>query len=181
MIVERAPGAAPDVDAEDAAAVRPHLKRRAWVSVDTAALAHNLRVVAALAGPAARVAAVVKADAYGHGLLPAAHAFLAAGAAMLCVATVDEVLLVRAAGVTAPILLLYPPPVAAVEELVSLDVTIPVSDEDGAWELAARLRELPMPAGGPWRVASSHAPSSSETGMVTSSETSSSTAATGGG
>ena len=123
------------VDAEDAAAVRPHVLRRAWVSVDTAALAHNLRVLAALAGPAARVAAVVKADAYGHGLVPAARAFLGAGAAMLCVATVDEVLALRAAGIEAPVMLLYPPPVAALSDLVALGVTIPVSSEEGAHEL----------------------------------------------
>jgi alanine racemase len=129
-------------DAEDAAAVRPHVKRRAWVAVDTAALAHNLGVLVGLAGPTARVVAVIKADAYGHGLVPAARAFLGAGAAMLAVATVDEVLLLRGAGIRAPVLLLYPPPVAAVEELVALDVAIPVSAEDGGHELAGRLRAL---------------------------------------
>ncbi|MFN8622257.1 MAG: alanine racemase [Chloroflexota bacterium] len=140
---EPATGAGPEalhaVDAEDAAALRPHVLRRAWMSVDTAALAHNLLVLAGLAGPGARVAAVIKADAYGHGLVPAARTFLAAGAAMVCVATVDEVLALRAAGITAPILLLYPPPIAAVDALVAAGVTIPVSSEEGGRELAAEL------------------------------------------
>ncbi|MCC6831515.1 MAG: alanine racemase, partial [Thermoleophilia bacterium] len=132
----------PVSDAEDAAAVRPHVKRRAWVSVDTTALAHNLGVLKTVAGPSARVIAVIKADAYGHGLVPAARAFLGAGAAMLAVATVDEVLLLRGAGIRAPVLLLSPPPIAAVEELVAFDVVIPVSADDGGRELAARLRAL---------------------------------------
>ena len=54
---------------------------------------------------------MIKADAYGHGLVPAAHAFLGAGAAMLCVATVDEVLVLRAAGITAP----HPAPLPAAD------------------------------------------------------------------
>lgn len=132
----------PERDAQDAAAVRPHLSRRAWVAVDTAALAHNLRVLAGLAGRGARTVAVIKADAYGHGLVPAARVFLGAGASMLAVATVDEVLQLRGAGIEAPVLLLYPPPIAAIEELIALDVAIPVSAEDGAAELAGRLREL---------------------------------------
>ena len=123
------------VDAEDAASVRPHVLRRAWLAVDTAALADNLRVLAALAGPAALVAAVVKADAYGHGLIPAARAFVGAGAAMLCVATVDEALALRAAAIEAPVMLLYPPPVAALADLVALGVTIAVYAEEGAREL----------------------------------------------
>jgi len=123
------------IDARDAAAIRPHVLRRAWIAVDTAALAHNVRVLAGLAGPAARVAAVVKADAYGHGLVPAARAFLAGGAAMLCVATVDEALELRVAGIDAPVLLLYPAPRAALPDLVALGITIPVSSEEGAREL----------------------------------------------
>jgi alanine racemase len=139
-----APGGDPPLesDAQDAAAVRPQLSRRAWVSVDTAALAHNLRVLAGLAGRGAKTVAVIKADAYGHGLVPAARVFLGAGASMLAVATVDEVLQLRGAGIRAPVVLLYPPPVAAIEELVARDVVIPVSAEDGAAELAGRLREL---------------------------------------
>lgn len=137
------------VDAEDAAAVRPHVLRRAWLAVDTDALAHNVRVMAALAGPGARVAAVVKADAYGHGLVPVARVFAAAGAAMLCVATVDEVLTLRAAGIDTPVLLLYPPPVDAIADLVAAGVTIPVASEEGLQELLALARRRRSGPGGP--------------------------------
>src|SRR5262249_62223098 len=52
----------------------------------------------------AEVMAVVKADGYGHGLLPAARAALAGGATWLGTAIIDEALLLRAGGIQVPIL-----------------------------------------------------------------------------
>ena len=46
----------------------------AWVEIDREALAHNLRQVRAFVAPEVRLLAVVKADAYGHGAVPDAHA-----------------------------------------------------------------------------------------------------------
>ncbi len=70
--------------------------------VDVDAVAEN---AAALADRARRpVMAVVKADAYGHGLLPCARAALAGGASWLGVAQLDEAFALRAAGVSAPLL-----------------------------------------------------------------------------
>jgi alanine racemase len=72
-------------------------------TIDTAALRHNLGVVRARA-PQARVMAVVKANAYGHGLVAVAQALAAADA--FAVARVDEGLSLRAAGIAQPIVLL---------------------------------------------------------------------------
>jgi len=72
-------------------------------SIDTSALRHNLGVVRANA-PGARVMAVIKANAYGHGLVPVAAALAEADA--FAVARVDEGLLLRAAGITKTIVLL---------------------------------------------------------------------------
>ncbi len=59
---------------------------------------------------------VVKADAYGHGMLPVARALAEAGADGFCVATFDEAVELRSAGIEAPILVLYPiPPALAAE------------------------------------------------------------------
>ncbi|MEA2520157.1 MAG: alanine racemase [Chloroflexota bacterium] len=59
---------------------------------------------------------VVKADAYGHGMVPVARILADAGADVLCVATLDEALALDDAGVPTPILVLYPvPPDGAVE------------------------------------------------------------------
>ena len=71
--------------------------------VDLDAVVHNVGVVRAAVAPA-QVMAVVKADAYGHGLVPVARAALAAGATWLGVAHVHEALALRAAGVEADLL-----------------------------------------------------------------------------
>ena len=67
--------------------------------VDLGAIAHNVRVLREHAG-GARVMAVVKANGYGHGATRVARTALAAGAAELGVATVDEALALRADGIT---------------------------------------------------------------------------------
>jgi alanine racemase len=73
--------------------------------VDLAAIAHNLRVVKSLAAPA-RVLAVVKADAYGHGVVPVALRLEEEGVDGFGVALAEEGLELREAGVRAPILVL---------------------------------------------------------------------------
>ena len=65
------------------------MPRRSEVTIDLAALARNVARLREAAAPA-EVWAVVKADAYGHGALDCARAALGAGAAALCVATVQE-------------------------------------------------------------------------------------------
>lgn len=76
---------------------------RASAVVDLEALRRNVAGLKAAAG-AAEVMAVVKADAYSHGLLPSAEAALRGGATWLGVAVLDEALALRAGGVTAPVL-----------------------------------------------------------------------------
>ena len=70
--------------------------------VDLDAIRGNVATLRA--GTSAEVMAVVKADAYGHGLLPSARAALDGGASWLGVAILDEALALRAAGITKPIL-----------------------------------------------------------------------------
>ena len=88
----------------------------AWLEVDLERLAGNVAAILAGLPPEVTVEVVVKADAYGHGAVPVAHAALAAGARGLCVATLDEALELRAAGISAPIMVLFqvPPEGAAV-------------------------------------------------------------------
>ena len=70
---------------------------RAEIVVDLAAIRHNVRLLRDLAAPAAMMT-VVKADGYGHGLVPAAHAAREAGAEWLGVATIEEALELRESG-----------------------------------------------------------------------------------
>jgi len=77
--------------------------------VDTDAIRGNVAVLVERAR-GAQVMAVVKADAYGHGLLPSSHAAVAGGASWLGVAFVEEALALRAAGLRTPVLAwLYSP------------------------------------------------------------------------
>ena len=76
---------------------------RAVCEVDLDAIAANVEVLRAHA-PGSALLAVVKADAYGHGLLPAARAALSGGADWLGTALLQEAVALRQAGVTAPIL-----------------------------------------------------------------------------
>lgn len=71
--------------------------------IDLESIRHNVRRLAAAASPA-KVMAVVKADAYGHGAVSVARAALEAGAAWLGVAHISEALALRAAGIDAPLL-----------------------------------------------------------------------------
>jgi alanine racemase len=94
--------------------------------VDLGAIAHNVRVLREHAGDA-QVMAVVKADGYGHGATQVARTALAAGAAGLGVATVDEALALRADGITAPVLAWLHPPGIDFGPAVLADVEVAVS------------------------------------------------------
>ncbi len=74
-----------------------------WCEVDVDALATNIRTFRQLVGPDVLLAPAVKGGAYGHGLLPAARAFVAGGADWLCIHQIEEARALRAAGVDAPL------------------------------------------------------------------------------
>ncbi|MBD2016858.1 alanine racemase [Microcoleus sp. FACHB-53] len=82
------------------------LCQRAWVEIDQGALCHNVRQLRKLLSAPTQLMAVVKADAYGHGATMVARIALEAGARGLCVATLQEGIQLREAGIEAPILLL---------------------------------------------------------------------------
>jgi alanine racemase len=78
---------------------------RALARVDVAAIERNCAVLARMAAPAA-LCAVVKADGYGHGAVPAARAALAGGASWLAVATAGEAAELRRLAVDVPVLVM---------------------------------------------------------------------------
>ncbi len=82
------------------------LCQRAWVEIDLAALAHNVRQLRNLLGAKTALMAVVKADAYGHGAVTVAQTALQHGASWLGVATIPEGIELREAGIEAPILVM---------------------------------------------------------------------------
>jgi alanine racemase len=109
---------------------------RAWAEVDLAALRHNLGVLRA-AAPTAQVMAVVKADAYGHGLVECAAAARAAGADWLGVALVGEALHLRDAGDTGPLLCWLSVPGDPFDDCLLRDVDVSAYDVRMLTEIVA--------------------------------------------
>lgn len=93
-------------------------RRWSWVEIDTSAIRWNTMEVKRRLHPGCRLMAVVKADAYGHGAVPCAKAACNSGAEYLGVATVDEALELRRAGMCQPILILAEPPVSSIPLLL---------------------------------------------------------------
>jgi alanine racemase len=113
--------------------------------VDLGAVEHNVRVLCEHAGRA-QVMTVVKADGYGHGATRVARAALAADAAELGVATVDEALALRADGITAPVLAWLHPPGTDFAPALLADVQIAVSSVRQLDELLDAVRRTGRPA-----------------------------------
>lgn len=109
--------------------------RPSWIEVDLDAIQSNVAAIVGQVSPAA-VCAVVKADGYGHGDVPAAQAALAGGASWLAVALVEEGNRLREAGIGAPILLLSEAAAADAGRVVDLDITATVYSRDGLEAIA---------------------------------------------
>lgn len=97
-------------------------RRPVWAEIDLGALQANARWLADLVAPA-RLCAVVKAFGYGHGPVRAAEAAIAGGASWLAVATVEEGVQLRQAGITEPVLLLSEPIRGALADVVAWRLT----------------------------------------------------------
>lgn len=117
----------PSIEARLASAGLPPLPRLAWLELDLDALVGNIATLRRLAG-GAPVHPVVKADAYGHGAVPIAHALAAAGVDGLSVATMDEAIDLRDAGIDVPIRVLYAIPPGLVPDAIRLGITVAAGD-----------------------------------------------------
>lgn len=106
-----------------------------WVEVNLRAIQGNTEAIKAHTGR--RLIAVVKADAYGHGAVHVAKA-LHAIADMFAVATVEEGVELRQAGVCKPILILFSSLPDCAETLVANELTSAIDN----WTLASRLNEV---------------------------------------
>ncbi|HIJ72648.1 MAG TPA: alanine racemase [Candidatus Hydrogenedentes bacterium] len=108
--------------------------------VDLAAYSHNLSVVQRLIPRNCAIQAVVKADGYGHGAIPVARRAVEYGVEMLGVATVNEGIALREAGITAPILVLGQPPPDGLIAAVVHDLRLMISDTSAAERVGEHAR-----------------------------------------
>ena len=143
-----APSVAPAAAAAPAAGGRPPVPPAlpeglvAAAVVDLDAVAANVAVLRERAGGAALMA-VVKADGYGHGMVPVARAALAGGASRLGVAHLREALELRAAGIDAPVLAWLTVPGDRYAEAVAAGVEVGVSAQRHAGRARRRGRRQP--------------------------------------
>lgn len=110
--------------------------RGAWIEISTSALADNMRLIRKLTGSKTAVMAVVKADAYGHGAIKCAQVLRKNGAQRFAIATLEEGVTLREAGVTEPILCLGYLPFRLYREAVKHDIAISVYMAEQGAELA---------------------------------------------
>lgn len=119
-------------------------KNRTWAEIDLGKLAQNFRNIRAhvhTIQPETKVLGVVKADAYGHGAVPAATVLEQQGADFLAVATAQEAKELRDAGIKAPILVLGYVDAAEVPEMMALDVAVALCDRETAEVFSAAAQQ----------------------------------------
>jgi alanine racemase len=110
------------------------------LTIDLAALEHNYRQLRHLCEPRVKMLAVVKADAYGHGLIPVGRRLARAGVDYLGVGSLEEGLALRRAGVSLPVLLLLGIMPREAERAVADDLEVVLFRQDVAQALADAAR-----------------------------------------
>ncbi|MCG3155744.1 MAG: Alanine racemase 1 [bacterium] len=116
-------------------------RRPAWVEIDLPQLRRNLALIRADLPPGLRWCSVVKDQAYGHGAVEIARATVAAGAACLAVATLDEALELQHARVPAPVLIFGERPAAELDACVRHGFQMFVNDAQPAAQLDQLCRK----------------------------------------
>lgn len=114
-----------------------------WIEVSATAYARNLSTFRRLVGPDVELSAVVKSNAYGHGLLPVARLAADHGADSFCVHALDEALALREAGFRQDVLILGPVPSGRLHRVIEEDLRIALLTR----ESALRLAEIAAAAG----------------------------------
>ena len=118
------------------------LHERTWAEVDLGALEHNLQQVQQAAGAGVGVMLVVKADAYGHGSVPVSWHLLRHGVQALGVGDSTEALELRAAGITAPILILGAVVAGEMEDVIRGNIHVTVHSGDRVRALRRMVKEV---------------------------------------
>ena len=115
------------------------ISRPSRVDIDLGSLRHNLRKIRSWVGNKARLMAVVKADAYGHGAVKIAETAAAENVDFLGVALLEEANEITAAGIGKPIVILYPESPERSAEAVRRGYCITLSDADGLRQIRETL------------------------------------------
>lgn len=115
--------------------------RSTYATVYVDRITENVRLIKASLKPETKFMAVIKADGYGHGAVEAGKAALAGGATHLAVALVEEAIVLREAGIEAPILLLSPIEEQAISVAIEQDFIFTVFSTELAHHLIAEKKK----------------------------------------
>ena len=115
--------------------------RAVWAEIDLGAIEHNFKEIKKCIQGGAKLCAVVKANAYGHGAVAVAKTAVEAGADYLAVAVLSEALELRDAGFTTPILILGAVPAEDARILVDRGITQTVCTLELAEAISAEARK----------------------------------------
>lgn len=112
--------------------------RPAWIEINLDALRHNICETRRLVGSTVEIMAVVKAEAYGHGGIIIAKTAIASGANWLGVAMPEEGIVLREAGLNAPILIFGPLQIDQVESVLQNDLIATVCNYESVLALSQK-------------------------------------------
>ncbi|MEI6602146.1 MAG: alanine racemase [Clostridia bacterium] len=110
---------------------------RTWAEIDLDCIAHNVKHIRALVSKRTEILGVVKADAYGHGVLDVAQELLQNGVERLAVSMLDEAIQLRQSGIQVPILVLSYTDPRRVDQIIAHQITQTVYHTDLAKALSA--------------------------------------------
>lgn len=116
--------------------------RPSWVEISLGNIKHNCKTAKQIAGEHVKVAAVVKANGYGHGAVEVGQACLDAGADYLAVAMLSEAMVLREAGFTCPILVLGWTPEEGYQTAIDNDIAMALYNSREAMLLNQKAMEL---------------------------------------
>jgi alanine racemase len=119
-------------------------RRDAWVEIDLGKLEKNIHIVNSWLGKShpVKIMGAVKSDGYGHGAVAIAEVLAACGVTWLGVASVDEGVELREAGLKLPILVLSPAPLISLRAALDYSLDLTVSSKEQLRELAGQLKNF---------------------------------------
>jgi alanine racemase len=115
--------------------------RPTWVEIDLDAIANNVRLLAQMAAPA-KIMAILKADAYGHGMAKIARTVLNNGASWVGVATLGEAMTLRKQGIQTPILVLSYLPGWQAHDAIRHNISVTIFSEEIARAFSQAAADL---------------------------------------
>jgi alanine racemase len=119
--------------------------RPTWAEINLANLAHNFNQIKRLLAPQVKIMVCVKADAYGHGLVPVAKRLISRGVDYLGVASIEEGIKLRKENIKLPILILGMILKKEIEPLFKYNLIPTVCSDDLAGALNYKARALGRP------------------------------------